>query len=298
MAPKVSICIPAYNHAEYLGPALESALAQTYSDLEIVVSDNQSNDNTGELVAGFGRRNDRIRYFRAPEHLSMQENFNQCLALARGRYIKFLCADDLLEPYCVERLLEPLEGDESVKLAACARRLFSDGSRNTRVARYATRRLVDTGEEAIRRCFFRGNLIGEPTAVMFRREDAGSGFNPRFSQLVDLELWFRILETGRFAFVPDVLCSIREHHGQTTRRSIASGAVTRDKELLHADFSGKPYLAGTLAERLLWDFRMAWSAQRERAAGYGGEPHRRCYYPVLRRPMRLTAAVAWRVAGR
>ena len=236
-AAKVSICIPAYNHAEYLGPALESALAQTYSDLEIVVSDNQSTDNTGELVAGFGRRNDRIRYFRAPEHLSMQENFNHCLALARGRYIKFLCADDLLEPYCVERLLETLEGDESVKLAACARRLFSDGSRNTRVARYATRGLAHSGEEAIRRCFFRGNLIGEPTAVMFRREDAGAGFNPRFSQLVDLELWFRILETGRFAFVPDVLCSIREHRGQTTRRSVASGAVTRDKELLHADFS-------------------------------------------------------------
>ena len=71
----------------------------------------------------------------------MQENFNRCLALARGRYIKFLCADDLLEPYCVERLIETLEGEESVKLAACARRVFSDDARNTRVARYATRDL-------------------------------------------------------------------------------------------------------------------------------------------------------------
>jgi len=298
MSPTASICIPAYNHARYLGAALESALAQSYANIEIVVSDNRSNDDTREVVAGFARRDRRVRYSLAPEHVGMQGNFNRCLELARGRYVKFLCADDLLEPHCVERLLGELEDDANTRLVTCARRFFSDDPNDSRVARYARRAIRCSGEQVIRSCYFRGNLIGEPTAVMFRRAEAGNGFSARFSQLVDLEMWFRILEGGRFSFVPEVLCAVREHTGQTTRHSVGSGGVSRDKELLHAEFSRKPYLFGTLTERLLWDFRMAWSVQRERAAGYAGEPERGYYYPGLRGPMRTVAAVAWRARKR
>jgi glycosyltransferase involved in cell wall biosynthesis len=297
MDPAVSICIPAYNHARFLGTALESALAQTYADFEIVVSDNRSTDHTREIVGGFARRDDRVRYCVAPRHVEMHSNFNRCLELARGRCIKFLCADDLLEPRCVEHLLGELEADPDTRLVASARRVFSNDSDGGRVVRYAKRKVRCSGEQAIRRCYFYGNLIGEPTAVMFRRADARGGFSARFSQLVDLEMWFRILEGGRFCFVPDVLCAVREHEGQTTRQSLVSGGVSRDKELLHAEFSHKPYLFGTLPERLLWDFRMAWSAQRERAAGHAEQSERGYYYPGLRRPMHTVAAVAWRVAG-
>ena len=296
-SPTVSICIPAYNHARYLGAALTSALAQTFADVEVVISDNQSTDETPEVVAKFAEGDQRVRYLMAPQHVDMHRNFNRCLELARGQYIKFLCADDLLEPQCVERLLSALERDANLRLAACARRVFSEESGDQRVAGYATRELVCSGEEAIRKCYFRGNLIGEPTAVMFRRADVHCGFNERFAQLVDLEMWFRILEGGRFGFVPEVLCAVREHGAQTTRQSIASGRVSRDKELLHAEFSRKPYLAGSLAERLLWDFRMAWSVQRERAVGHTRTPEQGLYYPGLWRPMRVAAAAAWRVAG-
>lgn len=291
-APLVSICVPAYNYGAFISDALESALAQSFGDFEVVVSDNCSTDNTREVVERFLQRDPRVRYELAPEHVAMQANFNRCLSLARGEYVKFLCADDLLEARCVERMLEVLAGQPETKLVACARRAFHNDMAHGRVLRYARGELSCAGQAAIRRCFFMGNLIGEPTAVMFRRADAHDGFSARFVQLIDMEMWFRMLENGGFAFVPDVLCAIREHDAQATRRSLSSGQVTADKELLFAEFSWKPYLQGTLFERLLWDFRMAWSAQRERASGHVRAPSASVYFQGLRAPMTVGARIA------
>lgn len=228
----------------------------------------------------------------------MQENFNRCLQLARGEYVKFLCADDLLDAGCVERLLGVLQGRPNVKLAACARRTFGDSAVRTRVLRYASGEVVCTGQAAIRRCFFLGNLIGEPTAVMFRHADAQGGFSARYLQLVDLEMWFRLLENGEFAFVPEVLCGIREHDAQATRQSLASGRVSVDKELLFTEFSGKSYLRGNLFERLLWGFRMAWSIERERVAGHVRVEINSIYFQGLRLPMTIGARIAGTFSGR
>jgi glycosyltransferase involved in cell wall biosynthesis len=296
--PLVSVCVPAYEHGAFIGQAIESALAQSFADIEVVVSDNRSTDNTRDVVERLQQRDSRLRYEPAPEHLPMQANFNRCLALARGEYVKFLSADDLLEVGCVERLLRLLQDRPNAKLAACARRTFGDGAVRARVLRYAQEKVVCDGQAAIRKCFFLGNLIGEPTAVMFRRVEAQGGFSARYLQLVDLEMWFRLLENGEFAFVPEVLCAIREHDAQATRQSLASGRVSADKELLFAEFSGKPWLQGTLFERLLWDFRMAWSVERERAAGHARAASNAVYFQSLRLPMTIGARIAGAIRGR
>jgi len=298
VTPAVSICVPAYNHGAFIAEALESALAQSFGDIEVIVSDNRSTDDTRAVVEPLQRRDPRVRYEPAPEHLPMQANFNRCLELARGEYVKFLSADDLLETSCVERLLGVLQGRPKVTLAACARRTFGGGSVRTRVLRYADGEGACSGQAAIRRCFFLGNLIGEPTVVMFRRADAQGGFSLRYLQLVDLEMWFRLLEDGEFSFTSEVLCSIREHGDQATRRSLASGRGSADKELLFTEFSGKPYLRGNLYERLLWDFRMAWTVRRERAAGQVRAPSTAVYFQGLRAPMTGAAEIAWAIRGR
>ncbi len=297
MTPKVSICVPAYNHGAFVGDAIASALAQSCRDVEVVVADNCSTDDTREVVELLQQRDPRLRYEPATEHLAMQANFNRCLALSRGEYVKFLSADDVLDVGCVERLLGALQGRPQVKLAACARQTFGDGAVRARILRYADGEVVCNGQAAIRRCFFLGNLIGEPTAVMFRRADAQGGFSPRYLQLVDLEMWFRLLQDGEFAFVPEVLCGIREHGAQATHRSLASGRVSADKERLFAEFSGKPYLRGNLYERLQWDFRMAWSVQCEHAAGHNRAPSAAVYFHGLRVPMTAAARIAGSLRG-
>lgn len=297
MSPAVSVCIPTYNHGEYIAQALESAIGQTFADLEIVVLDNCSQDRTREVVESFARRDPRVRYELVEDHVPIHESFNRCAALARGTYLKYLAADDLLELRCVERLVAELERHPEATLVTCARRIFGSGVEE-QVAGYASQRVLCAGEEAIRKCYFRGNLIGEPTAVLFRRAQFGSGFGSGFVQLVDLDMWFRLLEGGQLLFIPEVLCAIRKHAAQTTSRSVSSGRITADKERLYADFGRKPYLTGSVAERLLWDFRMAWSAQRERSAGLERKPSGALYFPALAPAMRATAAAAWRLAGR
>lgn len=297
MAPRVSVCIPAFNHGRFLRAALESALAQTFGEIEVIVSDNCSTDETRDVVESVRKEDARVRYETAADHLPMHASFNRSLQLARGEYVKFLLADDLLEAGCVERLLGLMESRPGVKLAACARRIFGETVGAGRNLRYAATEVFCSGLEAIRRCFFLGNLIGEPTAVMFRRADAQGGFNPRYLQLVDLEMWFRLLENGNFAFVPEVLCAIREHDAQATRASLASGRVSADKEQLFGEYSCKPYLQASLIERLLWDFRMAWSVDRERASGHIRTASRAVYFQGLRLPMTVGARIAGAFRG-
>jgi len=293
MQPKVSICIPAYNQGKYLGEALASALEQSFADTEIVVSDNQSTDDTARVAMAFAKQDPRVRYVTTESHVGMHENFNRCVKLARGSYIKFLCADDVLDARCVERLLQVIESDPRIRLAACARQMFRDGGTRNAVRGYARRAVLCAGEDAIRTCYFRGNRIGEPTAVLLHRDDALGGFSARFVQIVDMEMWFRILEGGWFAYVPEPLCGIRVHEEQATRGNISSGAVTADREKLYAEFAGKPYLKGTILERMLWDFRMAFALARERTAGRPARRSTAVYFPQLAVPVAAAGSAFW-----
>lgn len=101
----VSIGIPTYNRAgSYLPQALQSAVGQTYTDIEIVVSDNCSDDNTEEIVKGFN--DSRIRYFKHSTNIGPNNNFNFALRQASGVYFQLLHDDDLIDPDFVEVCLE------------------------------------------------------------------------------------------------------------------------------------------------------------------------------------------------
>lgn len=92
--PKISVCIPTYNSGEFLSEAIQSVLDQSFQNFELIISDNASEDNTTEIVNAFN--DSRIQYYRNKKNIGMYENFNHCLDLAEGEYIKFLCATDYL----------------------------------------------------------------------------------------------------------------------------------------------------------------------------------------------------------
>jgi glycosyltransferase involved in cell wall biosynthesis len=200
-------------------------LAQTYGDLEILVLDNASTDDTRQVVEEIARRDSRLRYLRHQHNIGMVANFSACIEQARGEYLKFVCADDALEPQCVERMVEIMSARPRVALAACGRRLMDGASRVVGAAAYSRRFVVCDGAAAARRCFFRGNVIGEPTAVLFRRADAARGFDGGYRQLIDLEMWLYLLGRGQLAFLPEPLCRVRRHAQQASVRHLESGLV-------------------------------------------------------------------------
>jgi glycosyltransferase involved in cell wall biosynthesis len=95
-APEVTIGLPVYNGANYLAEALESVLAQSYGDYEVLVADNASDDATEEICRAFAERDARVIYHRHETNLGAAYNYNFCVHQARGRFFKWLAHDDLI----------------------------------------------------------------------------------------------------------------------------------------------------------------------------------------------------------
>jgi glycosyltransferase involved in cell wall biosynthesis len=118
--PKVSVGIPVYNGEKYIRQAIDSVLAQTYSDFELVISDNSSTDGTEEICRDYCKKDIRIKYVKQPVNIGAINNFNYLLKNARGIYFVWLSHDDYLDAAFLEVITLYL--DEHTDVALC----FSD----------------------------------------------------------------------------------------------------------------------------------------------------------------------------
>ena len=109
--PLVSVLVTAYNRENYVAEAIESVLAQTLEDFELIVSDDGSSDGTVEIARDYERRDDRIRVSVNERNLGQFENRRHAASLARGRYLKYHDSDDVMYPHCLATMVEPLEAE-------------------------------------------------------------------------------------------------------------------------------------------------------------------------------------------
>jgi len=110
----VSIGLPVYNGDNFLSQALESILSQTYSDFELIISDNGSTDRTKEISLAYAARDKRIRYFRSDTNRGAAWNFNNVFELSVGKYFKWAAHDDICAPEFLGRCVEVLERDPGI----------------------------------------------------------------------------------------------------------------------------------------------------------------------------------------
>jgi len=251
---KVSVCIPTYNYGHFIGEAVASVLRQSLQDFEIIITDNASQDDTEQIVAQLCEGEPRIRYLRNAENLGMVANWNRCLDLATGEYVKYLCADDILQPECLKQLAGLLDAHQEASLVASARGVISDGT-TTSYLSYSDKPEVVPGPECIRRMLIGGNLVGEPTAVMFRRSAARRGFRSDLQQLTDMEFWCHLLEQGAFAFTPDLLCLYRQHEGMETKKNMRSLRIYTEGRAIYRTYGRSAGVRLGSAERLFCSMR-------------------------------------------
>lgn len=114
--PHVSIGIPVFNGENYLKDALDSILSQTYSDFELIISDNASTDKTKDICLRYAAKDDRIRYYRNKENLGATGNFNRAFLLSSGNYFKWAAHDDVISPDYLEKCMNVLDNDPSIVL--------------------------------------------------------------------------------------------------------------------------------------------------------------------------------------
>lgn len=119
--------MPVYNGAKYLRSAIDSILAQTFTDFELIISDNASTDETQAICEEFRDRDARIRYVRNERNMGASWNFNRVYAMSRAPYFKQAAHDDLCEPTFLERCVEVLDADPSVEMVY-PRTILIDGN--------------------------------------------------------------------------------------------------------------------------------------------------------------------------
>ncbi len=232
--PKVSVLIPTYNYARYLPEAIESVLSQDITDFELIISDDGSNDGSAELLQRYATTDPRIRVQIQPVNLGMVANWNWCLQQARGEYIKFLFGDDRLsQPQTLGKMVAMLDAHESASLAVCARHLIDEHSAIFDLWDDLGAEGLQRGYDVGRRCLLQTvNLVGEPSVVLLRASRTSRGFDPRLRQVVDLEMWCHLLETGDLVYTKEPLCQFRRHALQQTAANCALQVGQREYHLL------------------------------------------------------------------
>jgi glycosyltransferase involved in cell wall biosynthesis len=252
--PVVSVLIPVFNGERFLPECLESVLAQGFSECEILVSDDQSTDGSPAVIARYAARDPRIRSWRNPRNLGIGGNFNACLEAARGEFVKFVLQDDkFLGATALEQMVAAFRKDSAVALAACASQWIDSESRVLRERNCFGHSGVRDGKGVITQCLAENaNLVGGPTLCLFRKSQAARGFDAQMKQLLDLELWFHLLEQGRFSFIAEPLCAFREHPGQQSELNRLSGAAADEHLSLIERYYARPWMKGAASPRMIF----------------------------------------------
>ncbi|MBI4191169.1 MAG: glycosyltransferase [Betaproteobacteria bacterium] len=209
--PAVSVVIPTYNHAQFLGQALRSVLAQTCAGWEAIVVNNYSQDNTAEIVAAFD--DPRIQLVNFRNHGIIAASRNHGVQLARAELVAFLDSDDVWYPRKLECCLARLE--EGYDLVCHGEAWTTDG---------APARNMFYGPEAraaYRSLLFNGNCISTSAVVVKKtvlRQAGGFNEDARFVTVEDYDLWLRLSRAGaRIGFVREILGEYRIHGANASK---------------------------------------------------------------------------------
>jgi len=242
--PKVTVCMPVFRGGKFLAEAIESVLAQNFRDFELQVVDDCSGDGTDEVVREYVSGDSRVIYKENDSNLGMVANWNQCLEMARGQYVKFIFQDDIFTcPESLGKMVRILDDDPAVSLVASCRQLINGHSEVVKEESFFRSSVSANGLDIIRYCLLKhGNVIGEPSAVLFRKHQAARGFSLKYRQIVDLEMWFHLLEQGRFVYIVEPLCGFRVHSGQQTLKNIRNLVHVDDFDHLYSDYFLKQYV--------------------------------------------------------
>ncbi len=249
--PLVSIMIPTYNRPELFVMTLESALAQTYPNVEVIVTDNSTNDDTANLMEYY-KKEPRLIYKRNKEAKTKEENFAPFEYLAHGEYLQWLMDDDILSPDKLTRMMELFKEYPNLMLVTSQRGMI-DGNGNDLgyycpIVGLEGKYQIFKGKNAGRLMLSSVcNYIGEPSAVLFRRKDLIHHYwkadSRGYITLSDVAMWLELLEKGDIAIFRDSLSWYRSHDKQEGKNpDVVLNAFLEWESLISEYFKKKVFL--------------------------------------------------------
>lgn len=217
MTPRVSLGVPVYNGERHLEAALDSLVGQTFTDLEIVISDNGSTDSTPDICRRYAAADDRIRYVRHDENRGATWNFNHVLSLCGGEFYKWAAHDDVVAPQFVERCVEALDRHPDAVLAFGGVVAIDDDGEPFRLKHQQVRVPAAPVARRFQKILSLSDVNPEAIFGLMRRsallETRGQMDYAAADHTVLVELALR----GWFVEVPELLFFNRDHPGRSVR---------------------------------------------------------------------------------
>ena len=232
--PRVSVVLPVFNAEPYVGEAVESILAQSLADFELIAIDDGSTDGSPGILTGFAARDSRVRVI-TRENRGLAATLNEGIGLATAAYCAIMNADDISLPERLAKQAAFLDAHPHVAAVGSKTRFFAAG------ASAAPATSLPESPAAARRFLEIASPLAHP-AVMFRRQAVldASLYRPQMVPAEDYDLWLRLAERADLANLPDVLLHYRLHTGQFTANRDEAVAVAT----LVAQAAGRERLAG------------------------------------------------------
>lgn len=242
--PLVSVLMTAYNREKFIAAAIESVLASSYVNFELIVVDDGSSDATVSIARGYEQKDRRIRVYINEKNLGDYPNRNQAASLAKGKYLKYLDSDDLIYEYGLEVFVRYMERNPESAIGLCYRKNIT----------HQPFPWVLSPEESIRHHFFNeGFLDCAPTGTIIRRdrfEEVG-GFSGK-RMVGDLELGLKIASRYKVMILPPALTFWRNHGDQEVFFGLDNNMyITMTRGVLEEQFENMPESVLTKKEQSL-----------------------------------------------
>ena len=220
MAPLVSVVMSVYNGARFLRPAVESIITQKFTDLEFIIVDDGSTDETRVILSAYAALDDRMV-------LVCQENHGQAAALnrgcamARGKYIARMDADDVALAFRLQHQIDFLKRHPDVGLIGGGIEEIDEAENSLHTFSFPADNAV------LQQCLMQWNPFSHPAVVFYKAAfDQTGGYRPAFVHADDYDLWLRIAERYAVANLPEVVLQYRIHRDQITARHLRQQIIS------------------------------------------------------------------------
>lgn len=229
MTPRVSVVVPAYNNVDYIAATIDSILAQTFADYELIIADHSSTDGTWETLQRYAG-DTRVRLLRTPAGGGAKRNWDAVSQASTGELLKLVCGDDLIRPTMLAEQVAAFDAaGPGVVLAASRRDLIdANGDVFVRARGLGGMRTRTPGTTALRATVRSGgNVFGEPACVLMRREalERAGWWDDSQPYYIDAGTYARVLVQGDFVPVRNSLAAFRVSASQWSVRLMREQAV-------------------------------------------------------------------------
>lgn len=214
-APKISLIMSVYNGEDYLAEAIDSVLAQTFSDFELIVINDCSTDSTEEILKGYEKKDSRVKVHTNEVNLRLPSSLNKAISFAKGKYIARMDADDICLPDRLEKQFAFMENNPHISLSSCRFMTIKNGN-------------ISSGgcggkddNETVKALLLVTNPILHPGIIAKAEVIRELGYDKNFTCTEDMELWTRFVMAGhKVEIMNEYLMIYRLHDKQITTTTL------------------------------------------------------------------------------